>query len=117
MILDVLMSGSGVAGQRFEDATSLLPCQVTGTSRSPSTTSKPSTRGGSFQELTDSNFNYLLEKNSQEPLDNPRLTELGYPVQPVKELKNGETPVGKFFFLQDPDGYKIEVLQKAGHFQ
>ncbi len=25
--------------------------------------------------------------------------------------------VAKFFFVQDPDGYEIEVLQKAGHYQ
>lgn len=25
--------------------------------------------------------------------------------------------VAKFFFVQDPDGYEIEVLQRAGHYQ
>jgi lactoylglutathione lyase len=35
----------------------------------------------------------------------------------VKELAlNGKT-VGKFFFVTDPDGYKIEVLQRAGRFK
>jgi lactoylglutathione lyase len=24
--------------------------------------------------------------------------------------------IGRFFFLQDPDGYKIEVLQRGGRF-
>jgi len=36
---------------------------------------------------------------------------------PVRELAlNGKT-VGKFFFVTDPDGYKIEVLQRAGRFK
>jgi lactoylglutathione lyase len=26
-------------------------------------------------------------------------------------------PFGKFFFIDDPDGYKIEVLQRGGRFQ
>ncbi|WP_170759036.1 VOC family protein [Ruegeria lacuscaerulensis] len=25
--------------------------------------------------------------------------------------------IAKFFFVQDPDGYEIEVLQRAGHYQ
>jgi lactoylglutathione lyase len=29
---------------------------------------------------------------------------------------NGET-LAHFFFVQDPDGYEIEVLQRAGRFQ
>jgi lactoylglutathione lyase len=36
---------------------------------------------------------------------------------PVRELAlNGKT-VGKFFFVTDPDGYKIEVLQRGGRFK
>ncbi len=30
--------------------------------------------------------------------------------------ENGEL-IAKFFFVEDPDGYKIEVLQKHGHYQ
>jgi len=41
----------------------------------------------------------------------------GAPCTPVRELAlNGKT-VGKFFFVTDPDGYKIEVLQRAGRFK
>jgi lactoylglutathione lyase len=44
-----------------------------------------------------------------------RLKELGYS---VGDLKNLAAPGGsaRFFFVTDPDGYKIEVLQRAGHY-
>lgn len=32
---------------------------------------------------------------------------------PVKQLALGERVVGRFFFVVDPDGYKIEVLQRG----
>jgi len=34
----------------------------------------------------------------------------------VKELALAGKLVGKFFFVTDPDGYKIEVLQRGGRF-
>jgi lactoylglutathione lyase len=36
---------------------------------------------------------------------------------PVRELALDGKVVGKFFFVTDPDGYKIEVLQRAGRFK
>jgi lactoylglutathione lyase len=35
----------------------------------------------------------------------------------VKELALRGKTFGKFFFVTDPDGYKIEVLQRAGRFK
>jgi len=35
---------------------------------------------------------------------------------PVSELKLGGALVGRFFFVKDPDGYSIEVLQRHGRF-
>ena len=26
-------------------------------------------------------------------------------------------PFGRFFFIEDPDGYKIEVLERGGRFR
>jgi lactoylglutathione lyase len=43
-------------------------------------------------------------------------TRQGHPVQPIKEFKRGEELLARFFFIQDPDGYKIEVLQRHGHY-
>ena len=46
-----------------------------------------------------------------------KLTDLGYSPAPIKEFnKNGEQ-LARFFFVQDPDGYKIEVLQEDGHYR
>ena len=35
----------------------------------------------------------------------------------IVEFKDDGELIAKFFFVQDPDGYKIEVLQKHGHYQ
>ena len=34
----------------------------------------------------------------------------------IVELNRGGTLLAKFFFVEDPDGYKIEVLQRHGRF-
>jgi lactoylglutathione lyase len=41
------------------------------------------------------------------------LQQLGYAVGDIKELPAG---AARFFFATDPDGYKIEVLERAGHY-
>jgi lactoylglutathione lyase len=35
---------------------------------------------------------------------------------PLKEMQRNGKQFARFFFVQDPDGYKIEVLQKSGRF-
>ncbi len=45
------------------------------------------------------------------------LTERGYECTPVKEFKRGDQLLARFFFIQDPDGYKIEMLERHGHYQ
>lgn len=45
------------------------------------------------------------------------LLQAGHEPLPVKEFKVGDTLLARFFFIQDPDGYKIEVLEKHGHYQ
>jgi lactoylglutathione lyase len=46
-----------------------------------------------------------------------RLEKLGLEPGPVKEFHRDGGLMAKFFFLQDPDGYKIEVLQRHGRYQ
>ncbi|MBJ6988321.1 MULTISPECIES: VOC family protein [unclassified Devosia] len=41
----------------------------------------------------------------------------GLTVGKLVDFKNGDTPVGRFFFATDPDGYKIEVIEKGGRFK
>ena len=46
-----------------------------------------------------------------------RLTGLKLSPAPIKEFKRDGALLARFFFIQDPDGYKIEVLQRGGHYQ
>jgi lactoylglutathione lyase len=47
-----------------------------------------------------------------------RIAGLGYAPNDIKEFKteNGAL-IARYFFVQDPDGYKIEVLERHGHYQ
>ena len=47
-----------------------------------------------------------------------RLIDLGLTPNDVREFHNdnGEL-LARYFFIQDPDGYKIEVLERHGHYQ
>jgi len=35
---------------------------------------------------------------------------------PLRDFKHDGTTLARFFFVSDPDGYKIEVIQKGGRF-
>lgn len=45
--------------------------------------------------------------------EHARIEGAGLQPLPIKELSCGDRFVGKFFFISDPDGYKIEVLQRG----
>jgi len=36
---------------------------------------------------------------------------------PLRELKLEGRPPARFFFVQDPDGYRFEVLQRGGRYE
>lgn len=46
-----------------------------------------------------------------------RIKDAGLAAKDVKELKHEGKTLGRFFFMEDPDGYKIEVLQRGGRFK
>ncbi|MEY3263064.1 MAG: hypothetical protein RL717_541 [Pseudomonadota bacterium] len=46
-----------------------------------------------------------------------KLSALGYAPAAIKEFKKDDALLARFFFVQDPDGYKIEVLQTGGHYR
>lgn len=48
--------------------------------------------------------------------EHARLTTAGLSPRKLVDFRNGELPVAKFFFIADPDGYQIEVLQRAGRY-
>jgi lactoylglutathione lyase len=35
---------------------------------------------------------------------------------PLRELSHGGATLARFFFVSDPDGYRIEVIQRGGRF-
>ena len=35
----------------------------------------------------------------------------------IVDFYNGDDPVARFFFINDPDGYSIEVIERGGHYQ
>ncbi|AWK89436.1 VOC family protein [Azospirillum thermophilum] len=49
--------------------------------------------------------------------EHARLSALGCPVTPVKEFAPGGRLLARFFFVTDPDGYRIEVLQRHGRYR
>ena len=48
--------------------------------------------------------------------EHARIEAAGLNPTPIKEMKHEGKPLARFFFLQDPDGYKIEVLQRGGRY-
>ncbi len=49
--------------------------------------------------------------------EHARLTAAGLGPRKLVDFQNKGVPVAKFFFIADPDGYQIEVLQRAGRFK
>ncbi|MFB9947670.1 VOC family protein [Rhizobium puerariae] len=46
-----------------------------------------------------------------------RFADLGLTVGKLVDMQRDGAPFARFFFVTDPDGYKIEVLQRGGRFQ
>lgn len=49
--------------------------------------------------------------------EHARLVTAGLSPNPIKEFQRDGALLARFFFIQDPDGYKIEVLQKHGRYR
>ncbi|WP_078708260.1 VOC family protein [Consotaella salsifontis] len=45
-----------------------------------------------------------------------RMIEAGLAPGEIKEMKHDGRPMARFFFITDPDGYKIEVIEASGRF-
>lgn len=48
--------------------------------------------------------------------EHARLTEAGLAPRKLVDFAPGEEVIARFFFIADPDGYQIEVLQRAGRY-
>ena len=49
--------------------------------------------------------------------EHARMKSAGLAPKDIKQMTHDGKPFGTFFFIEDPDGYKIEVLQRGGRFQ
>jgi lactoylglutathione lyase len=49
--------------------------------------------------------------------EHARISALGINPNPIKEFFRDGALLARFFFVTDPDGYKIEVLQKHGRYR
>ena len=49
--------------------------------------------------------------------EHARVTAEGLAPTPIREFHRDGSLMAKFFFLQDPDGYRIEVLQRHGRYR
>lgn len=70
--------------------------------------SEPYTHGTGYGHLAVSTDDLAREHG--------RASAAGLDPTPIKEFFRDGKLLAKFFFLQDPDGYKIEVLQRHGRY-
>ena len=49
--------------------------------------------------------------------EHARMTAAGVKINPIKEFNREGALMARFFFIEDPDGYKIEVLQRHGRYR
>jgi lactoylglutathione lyase len=62
-------------------------------------------------------YGHLAISVQEVQVEHKRLTDLGLNPGKLVELNRDGKLFGLFFFITDPDGYKIEVLQRHGRFQ
>jgi lactoylglutathione lyase len=48
--------------------------------------------------------------------EHARLTAAGLAPRKLVDFRNGDVQVAKFFFIADPDGYQVEVIQRGGRY-
>ena len=49
--------------------------------------------------------------------EHARIAKAGFTPKDVKQMAHGGKPFAEFFFIDDPDGYKIEMVQRFGRFK
>ena len=61
-------------------------------------------------------YGHLAVSVSDVDAEHARVKAAGLNPGDVKEFHRDGSLMAKFFFVQDPDGYKIEVLQRRGRY-
>ena len=49
--------------------------------------------------------------------EHARITDLGYAPRKLVDFAPGGEVIARFFFVADPDGYQIEVIQRGGRYK
>ena len=65
--------------------------------------------------LGDGNGHFAVTVDDLEA-EHARFTAEGLRPRKLVDFQNDGVPVAKFFFVADPDGYQIEVVQRAGRY-
>ena len=63
-----------------------------------------------------SGYGHLAVSVADVEAEHARLRAAGLVPKDVKQMMRDGMPFAKLFFIEDPDGYKIEVLQRGGRF-
>jgi lactoylglutathione lyase len=63
-----------------------------------------------------SGYGHLAVSVDNLETEHQKMTDLGYSPRKIVEFEREGTLFAKFFFITDPDGYEIEVLQRHGRF-
>ncbi|MBC2774017.1 VOC family protein [Rhizobium sp. AQ_MP] len=62
-------------------------------------------------------YGHLAVSVSDLDSEHARLTDLGLNPNKIVEFNRDGVLIARFFFITDPDGYKIEVLARHGRFK
>lgn len=62
-------------------------------------------------------YGHLAVSVEDAEAEHQRFTQLGLTVGKLVDMAHDGKPFARFFFATDPDGYKIEVLQRRGRFK
>ena len=64
-----------------------------------------------------SGYGHLAVSVADLGIEHERLAAAGLNPKDIKELTHASGLRARFFFIEDPDGYRIEVLERGGRFQ
>ncbi|MGQ3280926.1 MAG: VOC family protein, partial [Shinella sp.] len=62
-------------------------------------------------------YGHLAVSVSDLDAEHARMTEAGLNPNKIVEFNRDGGLLARFFFVTDPDGYKIEVLQRGGRYK
>jgi lactoylglutathione lyase len=62
-------------------------------------------------------YGHLAVSVSDLDAEHARMEEVGLAPKKIVEFNRDGAVLARFFFIEDPDGYKIEVLQRGGRFK